>query len=94
MIYKPLTNQTETGDSAVLHTNRYETEGVAQVDISGGTATVTLCGRMEADGPEVVIETFNASGGKIVALFPFMRFRITAISGATVNAWLSEPSDD
>lgn len=65
------------------------TEGTFQVKISAA-CTVTLQG--SNDGTNyVTVDTFTATGAKIVALFQFMR-TVTAGNTGTVDAWLSEPT--
>lgn len=65
-------------------------EGVFQTEFEGdvGSANVLLQGRMTSEAPWQTIVTHTGSIGSIVALFPSMRVRILAESGATINCWI------
>lgn len=89
MIHPLAENVTATGAQASVHTFRHEaTEGIVQVTMTSGT--VVLEGAMLPAGPWVTIDTFTASGGKIVAIFPEMRVNLTTGVGVTVR--IAEPS--
>jgi hypothetical protein len=78
-------------DSAVVsfpHPNQAPAERKCQVAIVGGTATVVLKGRLDPSAPWVTLNSFSATG-----IFNFTPpadciVSITAISGATVDAWV------
>ena len=65
-------------------------DGIYQIDIAGGTATVVLQGRVNDSADWVTVATLSADGAtQIVTLYPLMRGNVTVISGATVSAWLN-----
>lgn len=65
-------------------------DGIFQIDIASGTATVVLEGRVVDTADWVTLATLSADGAsQIVTLYPLMRARVSAISGATVSAWLN-----
>lgn len=56
------------------------------VNISVGTATVQLMGRINGGDTEFVIKEFTTSESLLVAAFPQMRVKVTAVaSGPTVR---------
>lgn len=88
---KLLNGVTVTGDSAIQSVGRPYRGNyrVAKVDISGGTATVALWGRASpTDTTWVKITEFAASGAMGVLLLPQVKFTVSAISGATVDAYI------
>lgn len=81
---------TATGDSATINVPSIS-RGFArsvQVSITGGTATVVVRGRSTSAAPWVDLATFSASGISLVSLPPQLEISVTAISGATVSAWV------
>jgi hypothetical protein len=92
MIHNLASGVSANGNGTEVHTNRYNvSEGVFQVQITGTAATVKLQGRMDnISAPWTDVDSFTASGAKIVALFPFMRVNVSGVTAATVDAWLSE----
>lgn len=62
--------------------------GVYQVDITGGTATVTLQGRLGSAFAWQTILTVTTSTIAEVIVAPEMRETITSLSGATINSGL------
>lgn len=78
-----------TGDSSVVSPKgpwRGDYRSV-QVSIVGTSATVILRGRSTPNAPWVDLQTFTASGMVAVVLPPQIKFSVTAISSATVDAW-------
>lgn len=65
-------------------------DGLFQIDIASGTATVVLQGRLDDNADWDTLATLSADGAsQTVRLYPLMRANVTAISGATVSAWLN-----
>jgi hypothetical protein len=79
--------------STVVNPTREATEGVFQVEISA-TATAKLQGRTSSLAAWVDIDTWTASGAKIVALFPDMRVTVSSYGSGTIKSWLSEPDPE
>ena len=82
----------EAGSSVTVPSIKGNPTGLFQVK-NGGTATVTLQGRLVNDdalADWIDVHTFtNESGAQQVALFPFMRVNIEAqTSSPTVSAYL------
>lgn len=89
MVHILADNVTATAAQTPINTWRHEgAEGTFGVSMTSGT--VVLQGRMCPTDSWITIDTFTATGGKIVALFPQMRVDIT--TGVAVTARLSEPS--
>jgi len=89
-MHKLLTDVTETGDSPIQHIGRgFRGEyRPVRVLIEGGTATVALYGRADPTDTWEKITEFTATGAIGVLLLPQVKFTVSAISGATVNAWV------
>lgn len=65
-------------------------DGIFQIDIASGTATVLLEGRVNDVADWQTVASLSSDGAtQIVTLYPLMRARVSAISGATVSAWLN-----
>lgn len=88
-----------TVNSAVFFPSfRFDEDGIMQVDIISGSATVKLQGRLSNTAPwvDVVLNTSNATtatadGYFLVPLFPEMRVNVVAgASGATLSVWVGD----
>jgi len=64
--------------------------GFFQVNIASGTATVLLEGKTHDDADFATLATLSSDGAmQVVDLPPLVRARVSAISGATVHAYLN-----
>lgn len=84
---------TGAGDTFIIGNARYGAstiDGIFQVSITGGTATVILQGRNSGDYGWTTVSTLSSDGDSVpVTLYREMRANVTAISGATVLASLN-----
>lgn len=86
-----LNGVTAVGDSDVLSVASISRGSyrIAKVNITGGTASVTLKGRMGPDDSTwTTLQTWTASGMNAIVLPPQVKFSVDSISGATVHAFL------
>jgi len=77
---------TVTGVEQKIRTDRSRDEALIQVDIVGGSATVIIEGRIGQTFQWIVVSTVTASSLIPITRVAEIRCRITAISGATVDA--------
>jgi hypothetical protein len=77
-----------SGAAHSLYSTRLDEKGLFQVDIVGTSATVALQGRAAPGAPWVEVASLTASGYAEVDLFPEMRADVSAVTAATINAWL------
>ena len=84
---------TGAGDTFIIENARVGAStknGIFQVSITGGTATIVLQGRNSEDYEWDTVDTLATNGGSAeVTLYREMRANVTAISGATVLASLN-----
>lgn len=87
---KLFTAATAIGDSTISPVGPAYRSGfrVAKVQITGTSATVILRGRMDANDPWTDLYTFTSSGMQAIVLPPYVKFSITAISAASVDAYI------
>ncbi len=85
-------------DSAPIQCQRVREEnGPVEVIFVGTSFSMAVQGRSEPSAPWFTIKVFtqadtttNGGAAAIVALFPEIRFSLTAISAGTLTAWLME----
>jgi hypothetical protein len=77
---------TGLGPVVSLRSSRARDEIGLQVDITGGTATVQVFGRLAKRMPWVLLQTINSSGIVPVARVAEVQANVSAVSGATINA--------